>query len=186
MEFFQLWNRLWGSCIVLGCGARISWKEGRWFYLKKRTPPPIRSQGKWLRDLHVQNEYDVDRKVAYTIAFNCTLSTKLRTFHFKFLHRRIATNDFLKRINLVQSNKCCFCERKTETITHLFLSCSISEGFCVLNNSYSKGPWEWFCSLRSSFDGAVKSPYLCSYWSCSSACKISSLFLQIRCYQPQP
>ena len=42
------------------------------------------------RDLHVENDSDVNLKVAYTIAFNCTYSTKLRTFHFKFIHRRIA------------------------------------------------------------------------------------------------
>ena len=52
----------------------------------------------------------------------------------------IATNYFLKRINLAQPDKRCFCERKKETITHLFLSCSITQGFCVLNNSSSKVP----------------------------------------------
>ena len=54
---------------------------------------------------------------------------QLRTFHFKLLHRRIATNDFLKKISLVQSDKCCFCEHETETITHLFLRCSITQSF---------------------------------------------------------
>ena len=57
------------------------------------------------------------------------LSTKLRTFHFKLLHRRIATNDFLTKISLVQSDKCFFCEQETETITHLFLRCSITQSF---------------------------------------------------------
>ena len=97
--------------------------------LKKKTSPPIRSQGKWRRDLRGHNDCDVNWKIAYTIAFNCTLSTKLRTFHFKFLHRRIATNDFLKKINLVQSDKCCFCEQETETIIHLFLHCYMTQGF---------------------------------------------------------
>ena len=59
----------------------------------------------------------------YTIAFNCTASTKLKTFHFTFLRRRIAPNDFLKKINLKQSDECCFCQREIETISHLFLRC---------------------------------------------------------------
>ena len=84
--------------------------------LLKSFPPPIRSQEKWPRDLRGQNECDVNWKVSYTIAFNCTLSTKLRTFHFKLLHRRIATNDFPKKISLVQSDKFCFCEHETETV----------------------------------------------------------------------
>ena len=56
--------------------------------LKKRTSTPIRSQAKWLRDLQVENVSDIDWNEAYTIAFNCTASTKLRTFHFKFLLHR--------------------------------------------------------------------------------------------------
>ena len=68
--------------------------------LRKRISTPIRSQEKWLSDLQVENASDIDWKDAYTIAFHCTASTKLRTFYYKFLHRRIATNDFLKKINL--------------------------------------------------------------------------------------
>ena len=63
--------------------------------LKKRTSTSIGRQEKWLRDLHVENVSDIDWKEAYTIASKCTASTKLRTF----LHRTIATNDFLKKIN---------------------------------------------------------------------------------------
>ena len=88
--------------------------------LKKTTFTPIRSQEKWLRDLQVENVSDIDWNQTYTIAFNCTASTKLRTFHFKFLHRRIATNDFLKKINLKKSDKCCFCQREIETISEMF------------------------------------------------------------------
>ena len=59
--------------------------------LKKITSSPIGSQEKWLRDLQVENISGIHWKEAYTIVFNCTASTKLRTFHFKFLHRRITT-----------------------------------------------------------------------------------------------
>ena len=41
--------------------------------------PPIGSQGKWLRDLHVQNDCNVGWKVAYSIAFNCTAPTEPST-----------------------------------------------------------------------------------------------------------
>ena len=97
--------------------------------LRKRISTPIRSQEKWLSDLQVENASDIDWKDAYTIAFHCTASTKLRTFHYKFLHRRIATNDFLKKINLKQSDKCSFCQREIESISHLFLRCSATIAF---------------------------------------------------------
>ena len=52
--------------------------------LRKRISAPIRSQEKWLSDLQVENASDIDWKDAYTIAFHCTASTKLRTFQFSF------------------------------------------------------------------------------------------------------
>ena len=57
--------------------------------LKIETFTPIKSQEKWLRDVQVENVSDIYWNEAYTIAFNCTASTKLRTFHFTefLLHR---------------------------------------------------------------------------------------------------
>ena len=99
-------------------------KVNNFIYLKKkRTSTPTESQEKWLWDLQLENVSDMDWKESYTIAFNRTASSKLRTFHFKFLHRRLPTNEFLKKINLKQSDKCCFCQREIETISHLFLRC---------------------------------------------------------------
>ena len=46
-------------------------------------------------DLQVENASDIDWKDANTIAFHCTASTKLRTFHYKFLHRRNDVKQFL-------------------------------------------------------------------------------------------
>ena len=34
----------------------------------------------------------------YQLPFLCTKETKLRVFQFKFLHKRVATNDFLRKI----------------------------------------------------------------------------------------
>ena len=44
---------------------------------------------------------NLDWESIYLLPRICTLSTKLRNFQFKFLHRRIATNSFLFKI-------CCF------------------------------------------------------------------------------
>ena len=63
------------------------------------------------------------------MAFQCTKSTKLITFNFKFLHRRISTNNFLKKIGLVDSEKCTFCEKETEKLAHLFWTCTETQVF---------------------------------------------------------
>ena len=40
--------------------------------------------------------------------------TKLITFHFKLIHRWIATNSFLNKLGIKDSDKCSFCENEPE------------------------------------------------------------------------
>ena len=42
------------------------------------------------------------------VAFLSTKDTKLRSFQFKLLHRRIATNDFLYKVGIASNNRCSF------------------------------------------------------------------------------
>ena len=48
---------------------------------------------------------------------------------FKFIHRRIATNDFLHKIGKKESDSCSFCVDDTETLTHLFWNCKFTQIF---------------------------------------------------------
>ena len=67
------------------------------FLLKRKTSSPVKSQGKWLaKDLF--SNVQVNWESTYQLPFLCTTETKLRVFQFKFLHRRVATNDFLLKI----------------------------------------------------------------------------------------
>ena len=50
-------------------------------------------------------------------------------FQFKFLHRRIPTNNFLFRIGLQGYEKCSFCHTSSESIIHLFWSCRQTSHF---------------------------------------------------------
>jgi len=60
----------------------------------------------------------------FSIAFKCAIDSKTRNFHFKFLHRIIATNDFLYKIGISESNECGFCNEDIETLEHLFFRCN--------------------------------------------------------------
>ena len=62
--------------------------------LKRKTSSPVKSQGKWLAEDLLSN-VEVNWEDTYQLPFLCTTETKLRVFQFKFLHRRVATNDFL-------------------------------------------------------------------------------------------
>lgn len=58
---------------------------------------PSKSQEKCLVDCNFQGLKITDYNVAYKLPFRCTKITKLLVFQFKLLHRRLATNYFLKK-----------------------------------------------------------------------------------------
>ena len=70
--------------------------------IKEKASIPSRSQGKWLeeRDIHCNLSIIVNWENTYCLSSLCTRESKLRAFQFKFLHRKIATNDFLYKISV--------------------------------------------------------------------------------------
>ena len=99
--------------------------------LQKIASLPTRREGKWLTEATLFGHSSISLEKTYSLAFLCTEETKLRVFQFKFLHRRIATNDFefLFRIGLLPANLCTFCRQVSETTMHLFWSCDYSQIF---------------------------------------------------------
>ena len=95
----------------------------------KKCTRPEKSQKKWIRDCELVDAEDLAWESIYLLPRICTLSTKLRNFQFKFLHRRIATNSYLFKIKFSESNLCCFCQTAQETLLHLFWECPITEPF---------------------------------------------------------
>ena len=96
--------------------------------LKRKASTPLKSQGKWLAEDSIRNK-TVNWESTYSLSFWSTRETKLREFQFKLLHRRIATNDFLYKIGIKQSDSCTFCGEATENLVHLFWSCKYSNAF---------------------------------------------------------
>ena len=95
--------------------------------IKQKTP--FRSQEKWLADCELESHETIDWKSVYLLPFKCTKITKLITFQFKLLHRRLATNSFLKKIGVKESDLCTFCKTERESLIHLFWSCALTSIF---------------------------------------------------------
>ena len=96
--------------------SRLVYKE----LVSEKSESPNRSQEKCQEDIILMTKQELNWKEACQMAFQCTKSTKLITFNFKFLHRGILTNYFSKKIGLVDSEKWTFCEKETEKLAHLF------------------------------------------------------------------
>jgi len=85
-----------------------------------KSEQPLRSQGKWCREIcpEPEEDHEINWKSVYLLAFECTKSSKLRVSNFKFLHRCLSINDFLYKIGLSDNEKCTFCKRETETLIY--------------------------------------------------------------------
>ena len=77
----------------------------------------------------LENQESIDWKTVCWAPFLCTKITILIVFQFKLLHRRLATNIFLTKINLKDNKQCTFCQNDRETLIHLFWTCDVSSFF---------------------------------------------------------
>ena len=70
------------------------------------------------------DEWDLNWKDIFSSPFLSCMSTKLRYFQFKILHRYLAVNKLLAQIGIVDSDLCSFCKREKEDIQHFFWDCT--------------------------------------------------------------
>ena len=88
------------------------------------------------------NEWDLNWRDVYLIPLIATLSTRIRYFQYKILHRYLAVNKLLKKMGIVNSELCTFCNLEIEDIQHFFWNCSRLTTFwnefqnCILRNSF--------------------------------------------------
>jgi len=62
--------------------------------ISNKSLTPESSQKKWLEDWGLPINDNINWNAAYLLVKKCTKSTKLIEFQFKFLHRRVPTNNF--------------------------------------------------------------------------------------------
>ena len=82
-----------------------------------------------IADRRVETQENFDWDTVYRSSFLCTKISKLIVFQLKLLHRRLATNSFLTKINPKDDEQCTFCQNDTETLIHLSWTCNISTLF---------------------------------------------------------
>ena len=103
----------------------ISPKQIYQIFLQQKQIAPTAKQ-------KLSNKYsniDSDWEKVYTLAFKCTLDTKIREFHYKILNCIVFTNVKLNLIGVVESPNCTFCQEASESVEHLLFSCRISSDF---------------------------------------------------------
>ena len=87
---------------------------------------PPKSIDKWNSLLNTPN---LDWPKIYLVPIRASLSTRIRYFQFKLIHRILEVNKYLKTINISISDLCSLCYKSEETIEHLFWDCPITRRF---------------------------------------------------------
>ena len=93
--------------------------------LTYKTVSP-KSQTKWDQ---IFPNIDLNWKVIYTVPKVCCKNTKLHWFQYRILHRILATNDLLVKMNIKQNNLCTFCNEEIEKLEHLLWQCNTVNTF---------------------------------------------------------
>ena len=108
-------------------------KEAYKLIVQRITSTPDKSQSKWIANCeNYENLIKWDK--SYVLPFYCTKETKLQTFQFKLLHRKIATNDYLHRIGISLTDKCTFLWTRHRKLDPSFL------GLWTRTNLLAKNP----------------------------------------------
>ena len=77
-------------------------------------------------ELYFKNKLNIEHsemREYYSIPFQATIYTKLRSFQFKINHNILYTKEKLHKIGIKSSPLCGFCNQHTETLFHLFVEC---------------------------------------------------------------
>ena len=90
---------------------------------------------KWMEEFQVDIDNDY-WQLCFKQIYSCTISSNLRIFQYKFLHRVIFLNHRLYKMNIKDTSLCSFCNVSDETIEHFFFSCEVSKNFWLQ-------VWDW-------------------------------------------
>ncbi len=102
--------------------------DSKYFYSKFIENPHIvpTLSVKWKNLLQTAIDDETISKVLENIKV-ITLSTKLRSFLYRFIHFAIPTNTRLYEWKIVDSELCTFCNTEPETYIHLFWECQVAK-----------------------------------------------------------
>lgn len=84
---------------------------------------------KWKTDLNDDNIDVPFMHNSFGKLYAATISTHIRNFQFKLLHRLVATNAKLHRWGIVGNKNCTFCNVEEESYSHLFCKCNHVQAF---------------------------------------------------------
>ncbi|KAH3690049.1 hypothetical protein DPMN_191796 [Dreissena polymorpha] len=116
------------TCYIYGIPSNNFLK---YYTLIKSIPIHIKSEINTINTPFLFGENELNWKHIFTMPYKATIESTLRNFQYKYIHRIIATNKYLFKCKLSNSNLCDFCSENIKTIEHLFGSANTSSLFGI-------------------------------------------------------
>ena len=107
-------------------------------YLKNIKESPLRWGNKWPQELRIQI---YDWGYIYSSPIRATRNIKLQNIQFKLSHRLTATNYFLFKCGLKETEPCTFCTETKESLLHLFLEMHLHKTSLAFISKYFRKLW---------------------------------------------
>ena len=89
-------------------------------FIEKNIKVEVSVLRKWGEDLDQDIDYNY-WKSCFEQIYQSSISSNIRIFQYKFLHRIIFTNYRLHKMGVIDNPVCIFCRAKNETLLHFFL-----------------------------------------------------------------
>ena len=106
-------------------GMKKVCKESYGVMIQEMTNQPNNVFTKWRNEIGE----DMDVNECFENMYKATVSSELRNFQFKFIHRLLATNNVLFKWGITDNEVCTLCKSNTDCINHLFWNCNVSQLF---------------------------------------------------------
>ena len=105
------------------CRAEKARRPSQVIYQELRKSVAKRPQ-KCLQKWEASHNIDMDSwPEIFKLAHDTVTERKLKVFQYKLLLRILPTNKLLRLMKIGQSDLCSFCDKETESISHLFWEC---------------------------------------------------------------
>lgn len=91
----------------------------------------VKLKDKWETKLNCTLDSNRFQDVFFNL-YKCVPHPKLRSFQYRFLHRRIFLNNILYKWKISSTSRCFYCQEHYETMDHLFWQCRVARCFWEL------------------------------------------------------
>ena len=76
--------------------------------------------------LLLRGDEEITSQDVFKLCFKLTTDSTIQWFQYRILHRILPFKNYLKKMKITDNDSCTFCGNDTETIEHIFATCTFT------------------------------------------------------------